>query len=33
MVLETLMRYLEEQGLTQRRMRLDEMFYPPSLAW
>ncbi len=33
LVLETVMRYLEEQGLTSRRMQLDEVFYPPSVDW
>jgi len=32
-ILETLMRYLDEQGLTRRRMGLDEIFYPPALDW
>ena len=31
--LETVMRYLEEQGLTERRMKLDEVFMPESLDW
>jgi len=32
-ILEMVMRHLEEQGLTARRMRLDDVFYPPSLDW
>jgi 4,5-dihydroxyphthalate decarboxylase len=31
--LDTLMRYLEEQGLTKRRMKLEEVFVPESLDW
>jgi 4,5-dihydroxyphthalate decarboxylase len=32
-VLELLMRYLHEQGLTERRMRLDEVFHSATLDW
>jgi hypothetical protein len=32
-ILEMVMRHLEEQGLTQRRMQLDDVFYPPALDW
>jgi 4,5-dihydroxyphthalate decarboxylase len=32
-ILEMVMRHLEEQGLTERRMKLEEVFYPPALAW
>lgn len=32
-VLETLMGYLVEQGLTPRRVALDEVFFPEAFAW
>jgi 4,5-dihydroxyphthalate decarboxylase len=33
MVLDMVMRYLHEQGLTERLMRLDEVFFPGSMDW